>query len=257
MYFEWRFRTGIDGDFESLVRALVPRDMDPRVGVRAMDIAHPGFGVDAVTNAPDDTVALEGALLAPSTVRRGLAAGNTFVPQVEPVVNAPADARERRDHDPVVAPPIYGCWHAQTERVSAAGVAGRWVDQLNLDPRYRAVAGLGARVVRANQERYMRTAWEQIGDVLSVNRQIRRAQLATKAASALYVKSLASLPAERALAIAGPVFEQGARERDDARVRGQGEPSAARRGAPALRKQMRPRGRLARHALTSEERAPA
>jgi hypothetical protein len=31
VYFEWRFRTGIDGDFESLVRALVPRDMDPRV----------------------------------------------------------------------------------------------------------------------------------------------------------------------------------------------------------------------------------
>ena len=35
----------------------------------------------------------------------------------------------------------------------------------------------------------MRAAWDQIGDVLTVNRQIRRAQLATKAASALYVKS--------------------------------------------------------------------
>ncbi len=255
MYFEWRFRTGIDGDFESLVRALVPRDMDPRVGVRAMDIAHPGFGVDTVTNAPDDTVALEGALLAPSTVRRGLAAGNTFVPQVEPVVNAPADARDGATTDPLVAPPIYGCWHAQTERVSAAGLAGRWVDQLNLDPRYRAVAGLGARVVRANQERYMRTAWEQIGDVLTVNRQIRRAQLATKAASALYVKSLASLPAERVLAIAGPVLSKlrASATTLASEVKGSRLPRAA--IAPALRKQMRPRGRLARHALTSDERA--
>ena len=92
--------------------------------------------------------------------------------------------------------------------MTGAGLAGRWVDQLNLDPRYRAVAGLGARVVRANQEQYMRAAWEQIGDVLSVNRQIRRAQLATKAASALYVKSLMSLPAERVLAIAGPVLSK-------------------------------------------------
>ena len=46
---------GIDGDFESLVRALVPRDMDPRVGIRDMDIAHPGFGPDTVANPPDDS----------------------------------------------------------------------------------------------------------------------------------------------------------------------------------------------------------
>ena len=253
-YFEWRFRTGIDGDFESLVRALVPRDMDPRVGVRTMDIAHPGFGVDTVKNAPDDTVALEGALLAPTTVRRGLAAGNTFVPQVEPVVNTPADARDSGAADPVVAPPIYGCWHAQAERVAGAGLAGRWVDQLNLDPRYRAVAGLGARVVRANQEQYMRTAWEQIGDVLSVNRQIRRAQLATKAASALYVKSLMSLPAERVLAIAGPVLSKlrASATTLAAAVKTSRLPRAA--IAPALRKQMRPRGRLARQLLTSDAR---
>ena len=34
IYFEWSFRTGVGGDFEALVRALVPRDMDPRVGIR-------------------------------------------------------------------------------------------------------------------------------------------------------------------------------------------------------------------------------
>jgi hypothetical protein len=59
IYFEWRFRTGVDGDFESLVRALVPRDMDPRVGIRDLDIARPGFGVATATNPPDNLVGLE------------------------------------------------------------------------------------------------------------------------------------------------------------------------------------------------------
>ena len=68
--------------------------------------------------------------------------------------------------------------------MSAAGLPGHWVDTVNLDPRYRAAAGLGARVVQANQEQYVRSAWEQIGDVVTVNRQVRRAQLAMKAASA-------------------------------------------------------------------------
>ena len=93
VYYEWRFRTGVEGDFESLVRALVPRDMDPRVGVRDMSIATPGFGVPTATNPPDGRVGLEGALLAPTTVRRGLDPASDFAPQIAAVVNAPADAR--------------------------------------------------------------------------------------------------------------------------------------------------------------------
>ena len=92
VYHEWRFATGVDGDFEQLVRALVPRDMDPRVGVRDLEISRPGFGVAHVSNPPDDHVLLEGALLAPTTVRRGLAPESDFAPQVAAVINAPADA---------------------------------------------------------------------------------------------------------------------------------------------------------------------
>ena len=255
IYFEWRFRTGVEGDFESLVRALVPRDMDPRVGIRDMDIAHPGFGVASVTNPPDDTVALEGALLAPTTVRRGLAEGSNFVEQVQPVLNAPAEARQSGAGDPLVAPPIYGRWHARADRVDGGAGSGHWVNALNLDPRYRAVAGLGARVIRANQETYMRIAWEQIGDVLTVNRHIRRAQLATKAASALYLKSLAPLGPERIVAITAPVFNKVlasvttlATVVKESRL-----PRAT--ISSAFRKQMRPQGRLARQLFGRETRA--
>ena len=43
----------------------------------------------------------------------------------------------------------------------------------------------------------MRLAWEQIGEVLTVNHKIRRLQLAMKAAAAAYTRTLSPLPAER------------------------------------------------------------
>ena len=257
IYYEWSFRTGVAGDFEALVRALVPRDMDARVGIRDLDIAHPGFGVDAIGNPPHDTVGLEGALRAPTTVRRGLVAGSNFVSKVQPLLNAPAEVRASGSDDPVVAPPIYGCWHAQVDQVSAAPTEAGWVNSLNLDPRYRAAAGLGARVIRDNQERYMRIAWEQIGDVLALNHAIRRAQLATKAAAAAYAKSLAPLPPERAMTLAAPVFAKvlGSATTLAAQMKASRVPRAT--VSAALRKQLRPRGRLARRLFAADLRADA
>jgi hypothetical protein len=261
--YEWRFATGVDGDFESLVRALVPRDMDPRVGIREMSIATPGFGMPSATNPPDDEVGLEGALLAPTTVRKGLVATSDFVPQIVPILNAPADARTSGStgggavgsDDPIVSPPIHGAWHAAVERVAADGTG--WVDGLNLDPRYRAAAGLGARVVRKHQERYMRLAWEQIGDVVRVNHAIRRLQLATKASNAAYLKTMVALPETKATAIAAPTFAKimGSPVTLRAMTNASRLPRAAL--SPALRKQLRPRGLTARRLLPAAERQHA
>jgi hypothetical protein len=257
VYHEWRFLTGVDGDFESLVRALVPRDMDPRVGVRDMSIAAPGFGVTSVSNPPDGRVSLEGALLAPTTARRGLVPGSDFVPQVLAVLNAADDARAATggsvsSDDPLVGPPIHGSWLAPAERVSASGTG--WVDELNLDPRYRGAAGLGARVIRKNQERYMRLAWEQIGDVVRVNHTIRRGQLATKASAAAYAKTLQALPAARASAIASPTFARimGSPLTLRALVNASRLPRTAL--TPALRKHLRPRGPMARRLVPADVR---
>jgi hypothetical protein len=253
IYFEWAFRTGVDGDFESLVRALIPRDMDPRVGIRDMDIGRPGFGIDAASNPPDNLVGLEGALLAPTTVRKGLVAGNNFASQLAALLNAPAAARAGGTVDPLVAPPIYGCWHAQVEQVNAAYASG-WVNALNLDPRYRAAAGIGARVIRDNQEKYVRIAWEQIGDVITANHKIRLAQLATKAASAAYIKSFAPLPQDRAVVLAAPTFSKvlGSATTLAALVKSSSVPRSS--ISPALRKRLRPRGGAARRFLPADER---
>src|SRR5262249_44543192 len=154
-------------------------------------------------------------------------------------------------------PPIYGCWHAHVDRVNAPGADTAWVNQLNLDPRYRAGAGLGARVIRAHQDEYLRSAWAQIGDVLGVNRKIRRAQLAIKAASAVFSKSVASLPPERSIALLSPVLDKvrGGSVTLAATVRA----SVASRAAVSLSmvKQLRPRGRIARALFPVETRRGA
>jgi hypothetical protein len=252
VYFEWTFLTGVGGDFESLVRALVPQDMDARVGIRDMDISHPGFGLPNAVNPPDNLVGLEGALLAPTTVRKGLTPGSDFVPQVAPVLNKPADGRAAGEPDPVVAPPIYGCWHARVERVTAP--ASGWVNELNLDPRHRAAAGLGARVIRKHQEEYMRLAWAGIGEVITINHRIRRAQLSVKASATAYARTVAALPAARATALIAPVFGKvlGSPLTLRALVSASRVPRAA--FSPALRKQLRPRGLAARQLLPESER---
>ena len=130
IYYEWYFRTGEAGDFEDLVERMKPRPIDKRVGIRDIDIAHPGFGMPLVPVpvGPGDAdhegvVGLEGALKAPTMEPKPL-------DPIEPVsrrrprtiVNAPAIAQATGDGDPVIAPPLYGGWHALVDRVDPAAM---------------------------------------------------------------------------------------------------------------------------------------
>ena len=47
-YYRWYFRTGNLGDFEYLVNLLKPKSADKRVGVRDMDVMHPGSNLPAI-----------------------------------------------------------------------------------------------------------------------------------------------------------------------------------------------------------------
>src|SRR5690606_23461012 len=77
-----------------------------------------------------------------------------------------------------VAPPLYGQWHADVHRVPAPNAGPRWMREVNANPRWRVAAGLGAEVVRANQEEYVDAAWQQVGDVLAANRLLAQARAA-------------------------------------------------------------------------------
>ena len=80
---------------------------------------------------------------------------------------------------PHVGPPVYGqlpVGDAATAAALGSGAVPPWLTQLNLDPRLRVGAGLGAQVVRNDQDHYLETAWKQVGDVLAANRLRRRAE---------------------------------------------------------------------------------
>jgi len=265
IYYQWTFSTGEGGDFEDLVERIIPRPVDKRVGIRDMDIAVPGFGMPQVAEAvgPGEqpshhrgVVGLEGALKAPDMEPKPLDPTSDFPQQAAAVVNLPVNAQASGASDPVVAPPLMGGWHALLDRVDPAD-RPHWPDDLNLDARFRAAGGLGGRVVRLNDERYMKLAWDQVGEIVAANRKAISLRFAQEAMQRSFVRSIVPLPAEAALTLTAPMF---------ARIRGSpqtlrgllGEsrlPDAAM--SFAFRKLVRPRGRVARRAFAPGQRPNA
>src|SRR5690606_32013474 len=93
--------------------------------------------------------------------------------------------------DPVITPPIYGYYHALIRRLGEPGNA-RWVEELNLDPRWRGVAGLGTQIIQKLQEKLMHRAWQQVGDIKEANQQIIANESAKKISAAVFKKHLAN-----------------------------------------------------------------
>jgi hypothetical protein len=282
-YHRWFFRTGTLGDFEYLVRLLQPRPMDSRVGRRDLDVQEPGANLDGITDPElGGVLRLGGALqVPPSTLSDEERAEaekyeqwdqpypHRFQRDLAALVNLAdtyVDPDSPPDPDPLITPPLYGRWHALTQRLlverdgSDAPDRTNWVHELNLDPRWRVAAGLGTGVVQQNQETYMEAAWGQIGDVLTANQQIRQAQLAKEAAKVWHqglVQQLQDVDAERTFVFTAPVH----------RVVVAGGLTLAHRtrtstvpravvSAP-LRRALRPRARLARELGLDGEQAPA
>lgn len=168
VYFRWEFRTGARGDFEFLVRALQPYPIPGSVGLRDVDVGHPGPMVPAISNPAGRTkpvLGFQGALQSLDTEPTqwpdpARVQPDPFRARLAQLLNADADDP---NDDPFVMPPIYGRWHVAVTRVAAAGPA--WIDGLNLDPRNRGASALGTTVVQAQQESLMASAWRQIGDL--------------------------------------------------------------------------------------------
>ena len=242
-YYRWHFRTGDRGDFRYLVSLLHPQPVDATVGARDFDSTNPGSNLPGIA-APGlaGVLRLGGALEVPDA---DLSAAdeaqrsqyeNWDQPYPDPFevslakfINLPddyaaqtaADANAATgigpgisdDPDPLITSPLYGRWHALTQRVlfnrdgTAAPDSTNWVHRLNLDPRFRVPANYGAEVVESNAELYMNYAWQQIGDVLAANQSIRRLNLALAACTRMYERHLlpASSNAARVLSLTDPV----------------------------------------------------
>ena len=194
VYFHWEFRTGVGGDFESLVGLLKAREMPSTVGKRPIDLTSPAFKIDPppASGAKGTTLGLEGALRVvdskpdewPDDVRL------PFQKALQTILNVSWEVatKESDNHDPIVGPPVYGCWQAARHTVNITGAPTaplNWLDELNLDPRQRVTAAMGTKVIQSEQEDLMASAWEQLGEIERVNQMKRQAQFG-RAVNAVY-----------------------------------------------------------------------
>jgi hypothetical protein len=274
-YYDWYFRTGAEEDFESLVKLLEPRVLDPRIGIRNMDCSKPGFvrvddegrqrplapGEDPGLPAPNPVIqGLEGALKTDRTNPLPLVfTPNAFQDELKILVNlpetiktnlnAPPGSDEDFLNDPVVTVPFYGQNHARqhkTDKVLLDVAKSGWYHDLNRDPRTRVPAGLGTKVIQKGQEKFMQKAWQQAQKVYEGNRKVRDFIFTMRMSAFLNLQTFAALEPERLLAVTAPVH---------ARVMGSAttirhQLSQSRLTTPvfsaAFRRLTRPTGKLAR-----------
>jgi hypothetical protein len=243
VYYRWRFQTGIAGDFESLVRALRPRRLPPSVGLRDIDVSAPGLDLPPAASTP---LQLGGALLAPEAQPRLWTATERagFVGELAALLDRPAELLATPAMVRVVAPPLYGRWHAARDRIT--GAVG-WFATLNESPVNRVIAGLGTQVVQQEQRHLVASAWEQVGRIREINAQLARAQLAREASARLHDRYFMTARLEHVVALTAPVH--GRIATSTATVRNVLAASPLARGLldPQLRRLVRPRGRVGRH----------
>lgn len=210
IYYQWRFGTASLGDFETLVRELKPTVTNGDLGGTKMDISNAGMNLSSLYNSsttlPKSTL-MEGAVMPPAYnqgVLNNASSIDAFTVALKNNLNLPSLMKEPsfasgstpnpfdaslpnlQNDDPIILPHIYGMFHSGVTSVNSS--SPDWVQELNLNPKYRAAAGIGAQVVRERQEELMETAWKQVKDVLDANDKISKAVLAMNVSAAIYDK---------------------------------------------------------------------
>jgi hypothetical protein len=216
IYYAWEFATGSGGDFESMVRALRPRELPPGVGHQRVYVGAAGPPLPAVDPAADGgVVEMAGALVLPGSElppwpQATKAAIDTALTELldTPARRVSAGADGEGDADPAVTPPLYGQWPAARPTVPGGAEQPAWLRTLNLDGRHRALAGLGATIVEAEQERFMDQAWSQVGAIEQANRELRWAQVAREVRASLLRRHIAPLPAGEVLGLTAAVHRR-------------------------------------------------
>ncbi len=203
VYYSWRFSTGAAGDFEALCRRLKPDGGAADVGRHAMDVGDPGLVSPAAHRVVAD---MEGALETPGVVSRPWDPiyGDTFRREVTALLDTAA-ARPADDPsapDPVVAPPFYGSGPSGAIAVPHGG----WLRDVNGDPVARAAAGLGAAVVRSDQEALVAAAWDQAGALQATATALSQARLGAEVAAS-WTRRAARLEDPDLLQLSAPMHQ--------------------------------------------------
>jgi len=250
VYASWSFSTGEAGDFQYLASKLFAV-AESDAGVCELDIsAEAGLlGLSAASGGY--AVNLEGALVSAS-----LACGS-WPDQRRQAAFFSGMAQKLTPRPGVMTPPVYGSAYANYTGPQSVLSAAKWLSELNLDPRYRVAAALGAQVIRKNQEELMASAWQQAARAREVNAALGKAQLALVSGRRIYDKRVgpagtrAPLSDSQLMAFCAPVrgqFGAAVLGKDGASAMAAlaGGKLARAVYSQACRKLLRPAGRLAR-----------
>ena len=223
VYYEWTFGAGPDGDFEKLAERLVAKPPENNVGRRPLNMSRPlaAPGVPKILEEPQGgnparpLLQLEGAVKVPgaqpssweensrkqfqSWLGAFINLGEAWTLNAGAVQGAPVlpDGIKL----PVVLPPSYGRWHANTPLLDSNFALKRWLEQLNLDPRNRVAAAFGTQVIQRHQEDLMARSWRQYGELFAANQQQARGQFYREILLSMETKHLKPLDETRFLAV--------------------------------------------------------
>jgi hypothetical protein len=194
VYAHWRFETGPDGRFEDLVRRLKRPPGPLAFGRRDLDASNPGGGL---TPTPTPLrLAQDGVLQSHNSVQF------TTTPALSAAIIARLGRRGQ------LGPPTYGAWHAAAPTTEEGPP---WLGGLNHLPIRRVAAALGTQVVQRHQEEFMAACWEQAGEVVQANRQLRLGEMAQAASTSLRARRLKPLRSEGGwalVALAAPALSR-------------------------------------------------
>ena len=186
-YHTWTFRTGEAGDFESLAQRLHAVQLDPE-----------GERTPLHLSLPSGTAGLAVDWEAPLRVR-GQVERRPRRPAA--AVNEIRTALRGGANPPILGPSYFG--EPWTDARAVTPVAA-WAPEVNLTPTLRAAAGLGADVVRAEQDALVEAARTQLDAFTKAQREGRRRQLATAFVNRVAVR-LAAAPVEERQRVTAPM----------------------------------------------------
>lgn len=206
VYYMWRFGTGLIGDFEALASRIKGFTTPASVGTRDMDVSAPAAGAPPAHDAPLGMTGMLRGLATPDTNWTGTARSG-WISWLKQTLNQPIERLLQVGRPRLVTPPLYGQWHAATDRCSADVPNARpaWFQELSVDPRLRVAAALGTRVVQENQEALMASAWQQVERIRQLNEELRQAQLAREVAARVAERHVMVADEEVVLSLTSPV----------------------------------------------------
>lgn len=214
VYFQTRFTTNELEDVEMLLRrlrGLTANELAAIAPTRLASARNPGYY--AGYEAPGQTFELQGALRRPGSTVQPYNTEATLASQLITTLQeviageqVGANADGPNVPDPLVAMPPYG-WRFRPSTTLQIGRAQQdaWFDRTNLDLKFRHAAGLGAEVVRRDQELFAARAWEQYEEVVEANRKLQNLQYAEKLVARVTNQRIAKLAADVVLALAEPL----------------------------------------------------